>query len=81
MTVELSWVLLDRIVDGSDVAADWVEVITRHRDRFVVGTDTVGRAETVKTRGRQIRTLLGALPVPVAHQVAVVNAERLWFPP
>ncbi|MDI9938274.1 MULTISPECIES: amidohydrolase family protein [Rhodococcus] len=79
LTVELSWVLLDRIVDGSDVAADWVEVITRHRDRFVVGTDTVGRAETVKTRGRQIRTLLGALPVPVAHQVAVVNAERLWF--
>ncbi|MDF3311991.1 amidohydrolase family protein [Rhodococcus sp. T2V] len=79
MTVELSWVLLDRIADENGADEDWVRLVAREPDRFVVGTDTVARADTVDTRGAQIRTFLSALPESAAERVAFRNAEALWF--
>ncbi|MFE7421815.1 amidohydrolase family protein [Rhodococcus sp. NPDC057529] len=79
LTVELSWVLLDRIADENGADEDWVRLVAREPDRFVVGSDTVARADTVDTRGAQIRTLLSALPGSAAERVAFRNAEALWF--
>ncbi|BAH51461.1 hypothetical protein ROP_32140 [Rhodococcus opacus B4] len=79
LTVELSWVLLDRIADESSADKDWVRLVARQPERFVVGTDAVARADTVDTRGRQIRTFLSALPASAAECVGFRNAEALWF--
>jgi hypothetical protein len=80
LTIELSWVLLDHITDGTDTDPDWIALLARHPDRFVVGSDTVASADTVDTRARQIHALLEALPDPAARCVAEDNAQALWFP-
>jgi hypothetical protein len=73
-------VLLDHITDGTDTDPDWIALLARHPDRFVVGSDTVASADTVDTRARQIHALLEALPDPAARCVAEDNAQALWFP-
>ena len=83
--VDLSWTVLDHIVDrdgpGAAVDSRWLELICRRADRFVVGSDTVGRADMFEARVGRIRSLLRTLPQTVAKAVAVDNASALWFRP
>ncbi|EOM78332.1 hypothetical protein Rrhod_0160 [Rhodococcus rhodnii LMG 5362] len=77
--VDLSWVLLDRILDGGRLDDRWTDVLRRRPDRFVVGTDTVGRADMFADRARQIAVLLDCLGPVDAEYIATANAASLWF--
>lgn len=80
LIVELSWVVLDHLVDPhAGVDPHWVSLIENHPERVVIGTDTVADPTTITDRGTQIRALLDALS-PQAHTaVAHQTATRLWF--
>lgn len=58
----------------------WAALMTRHRDRFMVGTDTyvTGRWEQYGELIAQHRRWLAALPPEVAQQIAWRNAVRLF---
>jgi hypothetical protein len=77
---DLSWVLLDRAVcpDGKP-DPEWVEVLHRHPERFVLGTDTTGDLDGFEDSVRRFDPLLEALEPTTRDLIASGNAERLWF--
>lgn len=79
LTVELSWVLLDHIVDASGAHPDWVALVDAFPERFVVGSDTVARGATIRDRARQILRFGDALAPRTRDRVLVSNATSLWF--
>ncbi|WP_214367332.1 amidohydrolase family protein [Pseudonocardia sp. H11422] len=78
--IDISWSLVDRILgeDGTP-AGDWTTLIDRHPDRFVVGSDNVGRPGGLPDTIKTLSPLLDALPPRHRQLVAVDNATRLWF--
>jgi hypothetical protein len=79
LTVELSWVLLDSIVPNGTLRDDWRDLICRHPERFVLGSDTVADPAIVRDRSVQAAQVLDGLPDSVARQVGADNATALWF--
>ncbi|GAA4547705.1 amidohydrolase family protein [Pseudonocardia xishanensis] len=83
--IDVSWSLLDRIVgpdeDGRSrqVDPDWVRLIDRHPDRFVLGSDSVAQLDDLRPLHGRLSRLVDA--VHPAHRDALAhgNAERLWF--
>jgi hypothetical protein len=76
----------DLAVRNSDVAPggvldrEWRALLTRHSDRFLVGTDTwvTSRWEALPGSIEEVRRYLGQLPREVAEKIAFRNAERLF---
>lgn len=66
--------LLDR--DGRPQAV-WLDLVRRHPDRFLVGSDKVGRFAGIGESLRGFEPLLAALPPEVADAVAGGNLDRL----
>lgn len=80
LTVELSWIILDAIVDGGgDVNPDWRALICKFTDQFVVGSDSIADPDMITHRAGQIDRLLQALPPSVARAVGTDTAGELWF--
>ncbi|MET3961595.1 hypothetical protein ABIE44_001529 [Marmoricola sp. OAE513] len=79
--VDLSWVMLDRIVDGGAGEADpaWVDLIEKFPDRFVLGSDAFGSLDGLADNLDRRQRLLDVLPRTVARMLAVENARRLWW--
>jgi len=77
---DLSWVLLDRAVcpDG-EPDPEWIDVLDRHPERFVLGTDTTGDLDGFEESVRRFDPLLAALEPQTRDLLAHGNAERLWF--
>jgi hypothetical protein len=73
-------VLFDRAVcpDGKPVP-EWVDVLDRNPERFVLGTDTVGDFDGFEDSVRRFDPLLEALQPKTRELIATGNAERLWF--
>ena len=56
LVVDVSWVLLDQVVDGDgQVDPRWCELVVSRPDRFVLGSDAVASPGTVTDRARQVR--------------------------
>ncbi|HEV8438709.1 MAG TPA: amidohydrolase family protein [Methylomirabilota bacterium] len=78
------WV--DLALRNSDVAPGgvldpaWQALLTRHADRFLVGTDTWVTSRWTALPGSidEVRRYLGQLPRDVAEKIAFKNAERLF---
>lgn len=79
LTVELSWVLLDHIVDDSAANPDWVELGEAFPDQFIVGSDTIARGRRFAGAHNQILTLGQALSTPTRERVLRENTQALWF--
>ncbi len=58
---------------------EWLEVLHRHPERLVLGTDTLGGFEEFERSIRQFDPLFEALQPATRDLVARGNAERLWF--
>lgn len=72
----------DDIIDGEGLDAAWRELLIRHADRFMIGTDTF-----IEDRWREYeaivanhRAWLSLLPRDVAEMIAYRNAEKLFGP-
>lgn len=77
--IDLSWAVLDPYVldrHGQPRAA-WLALIGAHPDRFVIGSDLVGRFDNVGSNLHAFDPLLDALPVDTARKLAHDNLLAL----
>jgi predicted TIM-barrel fold metal-dependent hydrolase len=84
VVLELSWVLLDQLARRRDdgvpvVDGRWCDLVVRHGDRVVLGSDALADPSSVRERAGQVQALLEALPDDVRAEVAEGTAARLWF--
>lgn len=77
--VDLSWALADVVVPDGDADEDWVRLLRRRPDRFVVGSDVVARLDEHGPTLRRWSALLDRLPRTDADLVGSGNARRLWW--
>ena len=78
--IDISWVLFDRAVCPDGLPnPEWVTLIGRHSDRFVIGSDAVGDMERQASSMNGFVPLLDALDATAREHVSHINAERLWF--
>lgn len=68
------------VAPGGVLDPEWRALLVRHRDRFLVGTDTwtTSRWDQLPDSIAEVRRYLGQLPRDVAEQIAFKNAERLF---
>jgi hypothetical protein len=67
------------IFDGFGIRGEWKDVIVKHADRFMVGTDVNGDDGAYNIAIKNVRSgLLANLPLDVAQAVAYGNAKRLF---
>ena len=68
------------IAPGGTLDATWRDLLLRHADRFLIGTDTYvnGRWEVYGSLIAEHRRWLKQLPRPVAEAIAYRNAVRLF---
>jgi predicted TIM-barrel fold metal-dependent hydrolase len=80
LNFDLSWALLDKAVcPDNHPAPEWVTLICRHPDRFVLGSDITGRTDGLPARTKQCAALLDELDSTAREHVSHLNAQRLWF--
>lgn len=80
LNILLSWTVVKQLYDEQGIPkAEWLEVVKRYPDRFVIGSDVVGGFSSLKSSMDQFRPFLDALPEPVAHRVASTNLLQ-WLP-
>lgn len=78
---ELSYRAHD-LMPGGAIEPDWRELLIRHADRFLIGSDTWA-VDRWRSYGHLIgahRAWLAKLPGDVARKIAHENAERLFQP-
>lgn len=73
--VDLSWSVLRPYLldDHGKPRQAWVDVVTRFPERFMLGSDVVGRFGSVGEQMKGFDPFLDALPEAVAHKVARDN--------
>jgi predicted TIM-barrel fold metal-dependent hydrolase len=73
--VDLSWSVLRPYLLSDDGRPDprWVKLVGRYPERFMLGSDVVGRFDGVGEKLAEFRPFLDALPEDVAHKVARDN--------
>jgi hypothetical protein len=77
--VDLSWSVLEPYMldaEGQPREA-WLDLLRRHPDRFVIGSDVVGRFGSLQRKMREFDVVLDALPEDVADKIAHENLARL----
>lgn len=68
-----------RIFDSGSITAGWKDVIIKHADRFMIGTDGTGGGSSYTLSISNVRNgLLANLPIEVARKVAYENAVALF---
>ena len=74
--VDLSWVIYeDLIAPGGKLDPKWVALVEKYPDRFMIGSDKIGKFATFKTEIRKYDPLLQALSPATAQRVA---QDNLW---
>ena len=73
--IDLSWVVLEDYIYPD--LERWVGLISRFPDRFMIGSDAVGRASAIGTELDRFDRLLAELPANVRTQVAHDNFSGL----
>ena len=74
--IDLSWSILDEYVltsDQDDVRTHWLNIIRSHPDRFVIGSDLVGKFENLGKKLNEFDVLLDELSDEQAEMVARQN--------
>lgn len=73
--IDLSWSMLTPYLldEQGKPRPEWVALVKRHPERFMLGSDVVGRFDKLGQEMRSFDPFLNALPVEVAHKVAKDN--------
>ncbi|MDH0798237.1 MULTISPECIES: amidohydrolase family protein [Pseudomonas] len=73
--IDLSWSMLTPYLldDAGKPRSQWVALVERFPDRFMLGSDVVGRFNKLGKEMRRFDPFLDALPEDVAHKVARDN--------
>lgn len=72
--IDLSWTVLDTyLLDDGKPDEHWVALVEQYPDRFMVGTDLVGRFDDLAKNIQAFDVFLDALPEDTADRVARTN--------
>lgn len=73
--IDLSWTMLEPYLLGEKGEPDprWVELVNKHPDRFMIGSDVVGDFRSLGKNMQEFDVFLDALAEDVAHRVAGDN--------
>lgn len=73
--IDLSWTMLEPYMLDSDGEPDplWLQLVERFPDRFMIGSDVVGKFDSLGEYMTGFDVFLDALPEAVAHKVAGSN--------
>ena len=73
--IDLSWSMLTPYLldDAGQPRPEWVKLVERFPERFMLGSDVVGRFNKLGKEMRRFEPFLDALPEEVAHKVARDN--------
>ncbi|WP_187673559.1 amidohydrolase family protein [Zestomonas carbonaria] len=73
--IDLSWTMLRPYLLDERGKADrkWLDLVIKYPDRFMIGSDLVGRFDSLGEQIRAFDPFLDALPEPVARKVARDN--------
>lgn len=73
--IDLSWTMLRPYLTDENGKTDpkWVKLVERYPDRFMIGSDVVGRFDSMGEYMHGFDRFLDALPEDVAHKVARDN--------
>lgn len=73
--IDLSWSMLDTYLldEKGKAASDWVRLVERHPDRFMIGSDVVGKFDNLGEHMSRFDPFLDALEEGVARKVAKEN--------
>ncbi len=78
--VDASWVGFDdEMCARGLVRPEWLALVERHADRFLIGSDQVGHFGNLNERLRRYDGLLNALSPTARRRVAQGNAARIFF--
>lgn len=76
--IDLSWTVLETyLLDDGEPHADWVALAEQYPDRFMIGTDLVGRFGNLAENIRSFDVFLDALSDETADRVARTNLLAL----
>jgi len=77
--IDLSWtVLRPYLLDEDDRAvAAWVDLVSRHSRRFILGSDLLGKYDSLGEKMAEFEPFLQALPAQAARRVARKNFMAL----
>ncbi len=79
--VDASWVGFDdEMCARGLVRSEWIALVQRHADRFMIGSDLVGHFTGLEPTLRRYHDLLFALSPAAREQVSCANARRIFFP-
>lgn len=72
--IDLSWTVLEPyLLEDGKPAASWLALIEQYPERFMIGTDLVGRFDSLGKNIQGFDQFLDALPEEVADKVARTN--------
>lgn len=75
---DLSWLVFENYVARDDASLDtWAALLTRHPDRFLIGTDVVGHWKSYVQNITKYQRLLDRLSPEVARKTASGNILSL----
>ncbi len=78
--LDVSWVSYEKVISLDHLLSkDWVELIERYDDRFMIGSDLLGRFDDLKPTLSRYENLLQALSESARKKVAGGNAKRVFF--
>lgn len=75
LSIDLSWTVLEPYLLDGDGQADpgWVALVSRYPDRFVIGSDLLGKYGKLGAKLREFDAFLEALPEDTVQKVARDN--------
>lgn len=80
LSVDISWLGYDELMcRGGVVLPEWLDLIERHADRVLLGSDLVGHFDALGTTMRRYHDLTDRLSPHARRLVAAGNAERIFF--
>lgn len=76
--IDLSWTIVDDyLLDDGEPSAEWVALIERFPERFVIGSDVLGSFDGLPDVGEKLQRFLAALESGTRERVARTN--MLWL--
>lgn len=80
--IDLSWTMLDEylLTEKGNPDPEWVSLVEKYPDRFILGSDVVGKFDSQPRIMNDFETFLQALPEPIANKVASQNILDLLPP-
>jgi hypothetical protein len=77
--VDLSWEVTELAVREGEPHPDWLRLVERHPDRFVLGSDAFGDLSGYADRLRSWNRFAARLSPTTGDLVRAGNALRIWF--